>query len=293
MPGFTIEPGDVCLYVTESCNSNCIMCPMSEASRKRSNSFSPENWTNAFDNIPEDVSHLTITGGEPFLQYNHLIPFIQRVSEKYPDIPILILTNGRALSLPLIQDALAPLLTEKIQFAIPIHDYLPVLHDAITQSQGSFLQTWKGLQFLSRTKAKIEVRLVGTQLNIQHMERIFCFLADSDLHISVINLIAMEVTGNAAKERERLWVDYRDLYQSARNGIEYAAEQQIDIGLYNFPLCSVPKEAWPLCKNSITEWKIRFMKACDECDVKDACGGMFYSVQQLGLFHPLPFREEP
>ena len=33
MPGLMIDTDDVCLFVTEKCNSNCVMCPMSLASR--------------------------------------------------------------------------------------------------------------------------------------------------------------------------------------------------------------------------------------------------------------------
>ena len=31
----------------------------------------------------------------------------------------------------------------------------------------------------------------------------------------------------------------------------------INVGLYNFPLCSVPKAYWGLYKKSISEYKIR------------------------------------
>lgn len=291
MPGLSIEPGEVCLYITEACNSNCIMCPMSEESRKKARSFSEKDWVEVLDTIPKDVSHFTITGGEPFLQHQKLISFLQRITEDYPDVPILILTNGRALSIPWLQEALSPIISENFLFAVPIHDYAEDQHDTITQTPGSFSQTWNGLRFLSKTKAKIEIRIVGTQMNIHRMNGIFHFLADSPIPISVINLIAMEVTGSAARKRDHLWVEYRDLYQQAKSGIQYAVEHQIDIGLYNFPLCAVPKEAWPLCKNSITEWKIRYMEDCKNCGVKDACGGMFYSVQELGLFHPVPVVE--
>ena len=147
MPGISLEPGDICLYVTEGCNSNCIMCPMSEASRKRARSFTAADWESAIEEIPEDVSHFTITGGEPFLQYQNLIPFLQKLTAEYPDVPVLILTNGRALSVQWIQNELIPILTEKFHCAVPIHDYMPESHDKISQTPGSFQQTWKGLPF--------------------------------------------------------------------------------------------------------------------------------------------------
>ena len=148
MPGLLIEPDDVCLYITEECNSNCIMCPMSEDSRKRGNSVPEEEWGAYLERIPKETKHITITGGEPFLQYKQLIPFLPKLNRNNPDASILILTNGRALAIPKIQQEIEPAITERYCFAIPIHYSNQEVHDAITQTNGSFQQTMKALHFL-------------------------------------------------------------------------------------------------------------------------------------------------
>ena len=291
MPGLLIESDDVCLYITEKCNSNCIMCPMSEAARKRGLSVPEYEWEEYIDRIPEETEHITITGGEPFLQYQHLLSFFPKLNSAFPTTSILILTNGRALAIPRIQQMIVPVITERYCFAIPIHSNIPEIHDSITQTPGSFQQTMNALRFLGTTRANIEIRIVGTQLNIEHISDIFRFLVTSGIRITVINLIAMEVTGSAARERNKLWIDYRELYQKAESGIRFAIEHGIDIGLYNFPLCALPEEVWPISKHSISEWKVRYEKECEDCQVRDACGGMFYSVHELQLFRVKPFGE--
>ena len=72
MPGLMFDTDDVCLFVTEKCNSNCIMCPMSLDSRKRGLSIAQEDWAGIVDLIPDNPAHITITGGEPFLEYEYL-----------------------------------------------------------------------------------------------------------------------------------------------------------------------------------------------------------------------------
>ena len=289
MAGLIIEDDDVCLFVTEKCNSNCIMCPMSMNSRKRGLSIEQNDWPDIVKSIPEETPHITITGGEPFLEYARLIPAMQEINKRFPNADILILSNGRALSIHSLFDQLQPVITGMYCFAIPIHASNSDLHDRITNTPGSFAQSMKALRRLSETSAKIEIRIVGHRLNLSNISNTFRMLVQSDIRIDVINLIAMEMMGCAAANRDRLWVDYVDLCHFAEEGIKYAMLHGVDVGLYNFPLCSVPKGMWPLVKQSITPGKARFYKECSECKEYYACGGLFFSTFELGLCNVTPF----
>lgn len=283
MPGLMIDTDDVCLFVTEKCNSNCIMCPMSLDSRKRGLSLSQEEWDGLVDQIPDNPSHITITGGEPFLEYNNLLPVMEHINKRFPYTEVLILSNGRAFSISDVFDKLHPLITEKYCFAVPIHASNAELHDRITRSPGSFHQSIKGLKNLAKTEARIEIRVVGHQLNLEDLTRTFHMLVASEFRINVINLLAMEMMGCAARDRDSLWVDYLSLCQAAEQGIKYALIHGIDVGLYNFPLCTIPKSMWPLAKPSITPSKVRFYEECEQCREYYACGGLFYSTFELNL----------
>lgn len=292
MPGLIIDKDDVCFYITEKCNSNCVMCPMSLDSRKRGEQMSAEEWDHFEDIIPADTAHITITGGEPFLLHGRLLPALEKINALYPNADVLILTNGRALALPEIMDKLEPLITDRYCFAVPVHGPEAGLHDRITNSPGSFHQSITALRNLGRTNARTEVRIVGHQLNLEKINDTFRMLCGLGARIDVINLIAMEMTGCAARNREKLWVDYNVLCETAEEGIRYAILHGIDIGLYNFPLCQVPERLWPLVKLSITPSKIRYPEECEGCAQRDACGGMFYSTCLLGLCAVKPFGKE-
>lgn len=283
VPGVIIDTDDVCLFVTEKCNSNCIMCPMSLDSRKRGLSIPQEEWAGLVDRIPDNPSHITITGGEPFLEYRNLLPMMEQINKRFPHTDVLVLSNGRAFSIPELFEELHPLITERYCFAVPIHASNAELHDSISQTQGSFRQSLKGLKNLSQTEAGIEIRIVGHQLNLMDLNHIFHMLVNSGLRINVINLLAMEMMGCAAHNRDSLWVDYPVLCRAAEQGIKYALLHGIDVGLYNFPLCTIPKQMWPLAKQSITPSKVRFYEECRNCREYYACGGMFYSTFALNL----------
>ncbi len=291
MPGLIADRDDVCLYITEKCNSNCIMCPMSLDSRRRGDEMDAGIWEHFSEKIQADVSHITVTGGEPFLCHTKLLPALEKINRLYPNAEILILTNGRALALPDIMNALKPLITDRYCFAIPIHGPDEALHDAITSAPGSFRQSVAGIRALSGTDARIEVRIVGHRLNLDRIGDTFRMLCSLKTRIDVINLIAMEMTGCAARNRDRLWVDYDVLCAAAEEGIRSAVLHGIDVGLYNFPLCQVPEQLRTLTKHSITPSKVRYSDACEACRRYDACGGMFYSTYLLGLCSVKPFEE--
>ena len=246
-------------------------------------------WTNS---IPQNPKHITITGGEPFLAYEYIHEALKTINEEYPETEVLILTNGRILSIQRIFDLFAPLFTDKYCIAVPVHGPTEELHDAITQSPGSFKQTMKALHLLSTTSVKIEARIVGHRNNLAVLSDTFKMLARTGARIEVINLIAMEMTGSAGRHRDELWVDYKDVCHASHEGILYAILHGFNVGLYNFPLCTVPQSMWPLVKDSITPYKVRYPDTCNLCSLKHACGGLFYSTYELRLCKTMPFIEE-
>lgn len=282
------EDREAVFMVTEACNSSCIMCPMSSDQRRRGMSLSWEEAQSLLNQIDEQIEHIDITGGEPFLRADLVLDILRQLNERWPQIPVQVLTNGRALCIPRIQRELKPLLTPRLRFAIPIHAESAALHDTITQSSGSFEQTMRGIEFLSASPAQIEIRIVGHRQNVEHLHALCDTLLRSRLRITVVNFIAMEMNGSAAHNRERLWVDYRAFFEAAKPSIHRLVHAGIDVGLYDFPLCAVERAYWPITKKSITAWKVRYPGVCEACDEKNACGGLFRSTFLLGLFPVSP-----
>lgn len=92
------ENDDLTVFMTESCNSNCVMCPMSRDSRKRGNHCSDEAWAEALAVLHKRrYRHISITGGEPFLMAERLLSLMCTLRDTQADTPVLLLTNGRAL----------------------------------------------------------------------------------------------------------------------------------------------------------------------------------------------------
>ena len=79
------EDTSALIYVTNQCNSNCIMCPDSVKLRTRPNEITLENLKEQISGIDPAVEHVDITGGVPTLLREKLPVLIEEVFRQAPD----------------------------------------------------------------------------------------------------------------------------------------------------------------------------------------------------------------
>lgn len=272
---YSNENDDNAFVITGKCNSNCIMCPTGSYIRKHGENADMEELKEIVRHIPTDARHITITGGEPFLVGHELFDFLQALKNKFKRTDFLLLTNGRALSIPSYSHRFNETAPENMIIGIPLHGHNDELHDMITQSPGGFAQTVSGIQNLLSAERKVEIRIVVSMLNHNHISDIVDLVIDRFPGAYSVKIMGMEMSGNAAINRDKLWLSYSDAFAASKEGIDKLIANRIDVSLYNFPLCSVDSNYRMLCKKSITDYKIRYAEACEQCAIKDACGGIF------------------
>ena len=262
-------------FVTGKCNSNCIMCPSANYLRKNASEADIQSLIELAKHIPTDTKHLTITGGEPFMAGKKIFEFISFLKDKYETTEFLILTNGRIFAVEEYVRLLWESIPQKCIIGIPIHGAQACTHDAITRADGSFKQTIAGIKRLLSLKLRVELRLVVCNLNLDDFDKLAELIIDELPTVEYVSVMATEMTGNAYINREQVWVPYRKAFSSIVAAVKKLIENEIDVKLYNFPLCTVKKEFWTLCEKSISPDKIRYAEICDECSYKKACGGVF------------------
>ncbi len=275
------ESIDNAFVVTGKCNSNCLMCPSSEGVRRSASTAHIDNLLQIVNHIPFDAAHLTITGGEPFLLGKDIFRFFEALRNKFTQTGFLLLTNGRIFSIPEYCDLLRQTLPPQTILGIPIHGYDAVTHDSITQAKGSFQQTFLGLKHLLARGFRIELRIVVSRMTADFVDKISDLIVAEFSGIETVKIIGLEMLGNAAKNQDQVWLPYPAAFQKSKTAIMALISAGIDVGLYNFPLCAVDREFWPICAKSITDYKVRFAEQCDFCTVKDACGGIFAGTYRL------------
>lgn len=279
---FRDDSNDNALVVTNKCNSNCVMCPCGEYLRRMPANESVEHLCQIIEYMPSDARHLTITGGEPTLWGDALLPVLKKLREHFEDFTqFQFLTNGRAFSSKGYFQKFLEAVPTTTYYGIPLYAYSPETHDPITRAPGSFVQTVEGIQALLRSGASVELRIVISKLNQNHMDRLAKYIVETFQGLSHVAIMATEMSGAAAVNRDVVWIDYQDAFRASKNAIKILLAGGIDVRLYNFPLCKVERGYWSLCWKSISDYKIRYYGTCQTCKVKALCGGVFQTT--LGL----------
>lgn len=268
-------------FITGKCNSNCIMCPSPEHSRKAPETIDLPYLLELAKHIPSDVNHITVTGGEPFLMGEQIFTFLQYLKEKFECTEFLFLTNGRVFAIDKYLQMFCQTAPRNSIVAIPIHGSCQEIHDSITRADGSFEQTRIGVKRLLKKGFPVEIRLVVSKLNMNDFDNISRLIIKEFKGIEYVSVIAMEMTGTARMNLEKVWIPYKESFTHISGAVRLLIENGIDVKLYNFPLCTVDKQFWTLCEKSISDNKVRFAEDCDSCRYKKACSGVFAGTLQL------------
>ena len=294
---YSNEEHDATVFMTGRCNSNCIMCPTSDRERQIDSGLPDAKLLSYIDMLPADVSHVVVTGGEPTLRPGLFLKVMKKLTDRFPHIETLLLTNGRSLSVSSFFDRLRSYCPPYLCVAIPLHGDTPELHDRITRAPGSFVQTDKGIRNLLAAGIAVEIRIVVTKLNEDVLKRIADRIIRYYPTVYTVNFIGLETRGNCAKNFREVYIGHRQAFEAMKDAIDALVGAGINTSIYNFPLCDVDAGYWGICRKSISPEKVRFPAACDACAAKAECGGFFSTTLSMTKPHvkpilPIMAREE-
>lgn len=281
---------DNAIVVTNQCNSNCIMCPDPDTIRNTKENPDIKKLLEQVRCIPNDTKHITITGGEPGLLRNNLILLLEECKKCLLDTEFLLLTNGRIFSNTDFADKIKNSIPENIRIAIPIYADNAQLHDSITRAKDSFMQTITGIKKLIERDIDVELRIVVLKKNYKHIENIANFIAREIPQVKMVNIMALEMTGNAYQNKEEVWINFEKTKEYLYRACVVLIKSGIIVNLYNFPLCQIDERLYSIAHKSITDYKVRYKEACNECFAKQNCGGFFNSTVNVGNIEVKPIK---
>ena len=272
------DSDDNAIVVTNQCNSNCIMCPDSDAVRNTKENPNIKKILEQIECIPDDTEHITITGGEVGILKGDFIKVLEKCKECLQNTEFLVLTNGRVFSVKEYTEKIAEVVPNNVRFAIPIYAGEPKLHDEITRVPGSFKQAIAGIHNLMNKNIDIEIRIVVLKKNYKELENIAKFIVKNMPQVKMVNIMALEMTGNAFKNKDQVWINFTDESDYLYKACMRLIANGIVTNLYNFPLCCIDERLYSISRTSITDYKVRYKEQCEECDAQDCCGGFFSST---------------
>lgn len=264
------------LFATERCNSHCVMC--SQPPREVDDGWLVDEMLAVIPLVDPSEEQLGISGGEPTLLGDDLLMVLLRAKEKLPATGLHVLSNGRRFADKAFARCFAAVRHPYLTWGIPLYSASPEVHDYIVQSPGAWGETVRGLYNLARHGSDIEIRVVVQRANVDELGELASFIFRNLTFASHVAFMGLEPMGFARTNRDAIWVDPSDAAPAITDAVFFLANRGMTVSVYNYPLCTMPEVLWPYCRQSISDWKNRYLPVCDGCAVRGQCAGFFRSV---------------
>lgn len=268
------------LFLTERCNSNCLMCSQPPKDRDDTEHFLKTN-LELIELIDPSTKYLGITGGEPTLLGDGLFKILQALKERLPETQIHMLTNGRAFAWDSTARRLAAVGHPHLMLGIPLYSDDAIVHDYIVQAKNAFDQTILGLHRLARYGQAIEIRVVLHRQSIPRLRDLALYIYRNLPFVQHVALMGLEPTGYTPRNREALWIDPLDYQEELEDAVEILSVRGMAVSLYNSQLCLTRPSLWKFARKSISDWKNVYLPECQHCAMSNQCGGLFQSAERL------------
>jgi His-Xaa-Ser system radical SAM maturase HxsC len=271
------------LFVTEQCNSYCLMCSQPPRRVEDLEYFLTLN-ARAVRLMPLDVEILGITGGEPTLLGSRLADLLRLCRSALPTAQIDVLSNGRRLAAWELAAGIGEVSDDRMIFTIPLYADNPLRHDYVVQSPGAFNETIRGFYNLANAGVRSEVRVVLHRESVQRLPQLARFVQKNLPFVEQVAFMGLEMTGLARAHEDLLWIEPPEYMPTLTEAVQYLADLGIPASIYNIPRCLAPAALWPHLRRSISDWKREYLPACDGCQERAACGGLFGTSSRLSAF---------
>lgn len=215
--------------LTKVCNDNCVFCldkdnlngtliPLHEIASLLSRG------------IKQGAKRAVLSGGEPTLHPD--FHTIVREARKLGYQKVQTVTNGRMFAyMGFLNDALDAGLTE-ITFSIPSHKRED--HDALTQMDGSYLQTLAGLKnALQNGNVVVNIDIVVTKTNVPYLPEMIVFF--KNMGVSEFDVLYPRPFGAAWDNKEDVFFAEDEAFSSLQQVFAMSRRNDIRIWANKFP----------------------------------------------------------
>lgn len=261
------------LFLTNRCNSYCLMC--SQPPTSKDDSWLIEQALDIVRHVRRPPQVIGISGGEPLLVAAGLGRVLDAIDAAWPGTSVEVLTNGRLLHDAAVTHQLFAAPPTNVRWLVPLYGHADFLHDFVVQSPGAFDETIDGLLTLQALGQPIQLRIVLVQPVLDVLDELCRFIGQNLPFVGHVALMACEPTGFALANRDVCDLDLLTEAPMLERASQILRRYKVPHLFMNAPLCALPRTLWPLARQSISDWKRTYADECGSCVVRDECCGLF------------------
>ncbi|MFH0875081.1 MAG: radical SAM protein [archaeon] len=252
--------------IGNKCNNSCVMCTSIMPP-------SPKLIEPTTSKILEEINKnkksdsFTITGGEPTLRED-LFEILNYINANSPAAKIKLITNGRRLCYIGYTEKLKKI--KNLKVVTELHADKAMLHDYITQTNGSFEQAFIGIQNALATELDVEFRIVISKLNYNNIPSIARLVNAEFAEVNRVVIFPIDLIGNAHKNKEKVAVKYSEITPFVEEALDIIKPKT---ELYHIPYCVIDKKYHKYIKKGITvlERRVMLSGVCEGCRYEQQC----------------------
>ena len=276
---FRIDSNDNTLFTTARCNNNCIMCCQPPLDNDDIEQLYQRN-IEIINRAPKNIPVVGISGGEPTLLGDKLVDLVRHIRQTLPDSDIHILSNGRNFKDIEYTRKVVEAADDKLFVGVSLHSDYYRDHDIIAGAKEAYNETIAGIFNLGALGAVIELRIVINKLNYMRLPQLADFIHKNLPFVAWTAFMAMEHIGHAVSNERNVWVEPINYADKLAQAVLTIAQWRKEVAVYNVPLCLLPEQIHQFAQKSISDWKNKYLPACNQCSLKSKCCGLFATSQK-------------
>jgi His-Xaa-Ser system radical SAM maturase HxsC len=265
------------IFITERCNSNCIMCPQPPVKKEEDKLNLNLKYISLINKKEKSIG---ITGGEPTLIGDKLFEILDAIYNRIPKACVNLLSNGIKFENYEYAKRFVKAIKQDIIVDIPLYSDIDTIHNSIVRTN-SFYKTIKGMYNLAKFNIKIGIRVVVHKMNYDRLSELSEYIYSNFPFVYHIAFMQMEPIGYAKDNLNDLWIDPLDYNIELENAIYNLHYRNMHVSIYNTQLCILPEKLRRFAVQSISDWKNIYIDVCENCSIKQECPGFFASSKEI------------
>lgn len=204
------------LAIGYDCNHNCICCPLTTYDRLHKR-IELEDIKQRIDLIPMSKNnHIVLSGGEPMI-HPDFFDILNYLTDKH--FSITILSNSSKCRDSEFAKRLAGY--KHLDVITAIHSCTPKLHDEMTGTAGSLLETLEGLDHLVENGVPITIKYIFNAKTLPTLMNTFEYLEKHFPPQVGFQFCTMDYSGRAGKNKDVLFVSRDAITDSLENVLDF------------------------------------------------------------------------